>query len=259
MSEPTNAPFSPIELKIRGNMNGIKFPCIAEKKLDGVFVTVLVKDGAITAVTKGGRSRSMTLVSQPKGYKEAVFIGEAITKDGDVNELYKTLEKILSPVWHVDIACFDVMSIDGRSVHNLPLIDRLEIIGNTDVKSMSDYGQSIINDQSELDAFIEDGKKKNWEGIVVKNLDEPFSLQKWVKIKNVHEEELYCCSFGSARPADICVCELGNGKTQDVPVLTKISEEAFSTGLVTVRHFGRTPEGMLRNPCVIEVKAKGAF
>ena len=140
-----------LDFKIRGNMNGIRYPCLVQIKYDGITVTV-VEVGAF-----------------------GTYLAEQIHGDGKNGTLYRNdLPK--------SNMIFDLISIDKLGKRYEELYDYI---------NPQHLATSLICDnRQEVEDCFKNAVNNGYEGIVVKNLNETLEGQTWVKMKFEDEIEL---------------------------------------------------------------------
>ncbi|MDO8599800.1 MAG: ATP-dependent DNA ligase, partial [bacterium] len=91
---------------------------------------------------------------------------------------------------------FDILYVDGKSLIDMPLLERMEILKKTvqpDDTLIPAPGE-IINDPKKLQAMLDDSISKGLEGVVVKRIDSPYEAGgrnfNWVKLKRHSSGEL---------------------------------------------------------------------
>jgi hypothetical protein len=242
---------NPLEFKIRGNMNGIKYPALAEVKYDGICVTV--DASTRIATTKEGRIYKLPALGinlkQMQNGPPSIFLAEWILKDGFNGELYSLLKNKKNNTGTIRI--FDVLMWDNVDVSksSLPLIYRKMLLVNF-IKPEFLADSIVVDNKEQLECFESDVLKGGYEGIVVKNLNEPFRAQTWVKIKHEDHVALIVKQVDSAR---ISVDHGGIlvGVARPTVVDIDVGDE------VEIKHNGIQPSGSLRNPVFVRILNNG--
>src|SRR5580658_9062255 len=95
-----NAPIS-TGFEIRGNMNGIKYPCLVDIKYDGILAYVRYQEGmGLQFTTKEGTEfyAKITIFTENSPYiKHATFLAEWIHGDGKNGTLYDLMRNRALP------------------------------------------------------------------------------------------------------------------------------------------------------------------
>ncbi len=200
-----------LDFKIRGNMNGIRYPCLVDIKYDGITV---VKVGAF-----------------------GTYLAEQIHGDGKNGTLYRNdLPK--------SNMIFDLLEmLNERPYTKVSLRERREKL--CDMFSPGCLATSLICDnRQEVDDCFKNAVNNGYEGIVVKNLNETLEGQTWVKMKFEDEIELKISKVEDSRLETLH----GNvvvGLGLNVVDVWQVGDIAL------VRHNGITNGGSLRNPRIV--------
>ena len=139
-----------LDFKIRGNMNGIRYPCLVDIKYDGI-TTIIGK----------------------------YFLGEKIYGDGKNGSLYQKKLPISYKI-------FDKINVPTMSLRERRE-DLLLLSGVLDERLATSL---ICDNRQEVDDCFKNAVNNGYEGIVVKNLNETLEGQTWVKMKFEDEIEL---------------------------------------------------------------------
>ncbi|MGW4233050.1 ATP-dependent DNA ligase [Streptomyces sp. NPDC004980] len=189
-------------------------PCAVEEKLDGIRVQVH-RDGprvrAYTRTLDDITDRLPELVTAVAGFRGDRFVldGEVIAlgPDGRPRPFQETAGRIGS---RRDVAAaaaavpvvpvfFDVLSVDGRELLDLPLTERHTELAALVPEAMrvrrvvvTDPGDDTAREAAT--AFFRATLAHGHEGVVVKGLDAPYSAGRrgasWLKVKPVHTLDL---------------------------------------------------------------------
>jgi DNA ligase-1 len=99
---------------------------------------------------------------------------------------------------------FDCLHLDGADLIDLPLADRRRAIAGV-LPPHSLVGSIVTGDPDEADRFFEDAVAAGYEGVVVKDLDQPYEAGRrgsgWLKVKPTHTLDLVvlAAEWGSGR------------------------------------------------------------
>ena len=136
--------------------------------------------------------------------KNAILDGEIVVFDeaGKPNfqklQNYRNQDKYL-----IQFFVFDILELDGKSLKNLPLIERKEILKNMLPKSnVIKYCDHVENDGKML---FREMQKMNLEGMIAKRKNSKYLIGKrtsdWLKIKNVQSQEAIIVGFTAPKGA----------------------------------------------------------
>jgi hypothetical protein len=207
-----------------------------------------------------------------------VYLGELCYEGGDVGSLSEIATElslrcsavkdgvnIITEPSKLTIVLFDVISADEKPVYNLKLLDRLEILCGI---SLPDGNVKFVRAPSLLMPSKEelmkefDNQPETMEGLIVKNLNESYPLQKWAKVKHCIEQEFV--AEGPFSPVEKRR-KLVDVENSSVPYTSEAGHNfGFSAGdKVIVRHYGiiKITNGKvsLRNPMIIRTLNQGDF
>lgn len=154
----------------------------------------------------------------------------------------KLLEKEYPAIFYV----FDILSLNGKDLRNLPLIERIKAlqgIGLTKSIILVNYTADLIN-------LWERVKKNNFEGVIIKNPLSKYENKRswnWLKIKHIKSRDLLAKNY-EINPAGIRVetngiaVQVAGNNGQKVK---KIIDETGSC-LIEINYLNETKSGLLR-------------
>jgi DNA ligase-1 len=99
---------------------------------------------------------------------------------------------------------FDCLHLDGTDLIDLPLSERRQAMAAV-LPSHSMVGSIVTGDPVEADRFFDDAVAAGYEGVVVKDLDQPYEAGRrgsgWLKVKPTHTLDLVvlAAEWGSGR------------------------------------------------------------
>lgn len=173
--------------ELRGSPEGIIYPAWAEVKLDGE-ATYLIKDGDSSIIytkTKAMNVPSDRLIAPSDVIlpNNMTIFGELVYGEGLRGDLYKILGKDISDN-DVHFAPIDILEIDYKDYRPLPFIERKEILYEVFCRLIKD-GSKMVNSLEQAKEFFEKTISDGYEGIVIKNLKEPWMEGpcSWAKMK----------------------------------------------------------------------------
>lgn len=185
--------------------------CAVEEKLDGIRVqvhrdgdTVRVHTRTLDDIT--GRLPEVTAAVLELPGERFILDGEVISFDGDgrPRSFQETAGRVGS---RVDVATaarevpvspvfFDVLSVDGRDLLDLPFSGRHAELARLVPEPMR-VRRAVASGPGDLDTaeeFLAETLERGHEGVVVKGLDAPYSAGRrgasWLKVKPVHTLDL---------------------------------------------------------------------
>jgi len=246
---------------LRGSLAGMRYPAIAELKYDGEFdFLYYTKHGPTYTINKNGTVKTdfpalaaIHQVLMDKDVEDAVLLCELFWNTGKAGELYKLNSNKKSN--NVNLIIFDIHTYNSMNISSCPLITRKEVLLELFHQSWQAKYKVVEND-TEAKIFFKDATKLNWEGIVVKSLDNCLSLGpcSWVKMKYKDRND-YPVTLVDLTKERIEVGVPFPGNTHAVMVGVKAPnkyKKHISVGdTVTIEHQGVLPSGSLRHPVLI--------
>ncbi|WP_435612410.1 ATP-dependent DNA ligase [Streptomyces sp. bgisy159] len=185
--------------------------CAVEEKLDGIRVQVHRDGDDVRLYTRTldditDRLPELTAVARELGGGRFILDGEVIAFDerGRPRSFQETAGRVGS---RVDVATaalavpvspvfFDVLSVDGRDLLDLPFTERHAELARLVPEPMRVRRTVVAGPQDVPSAreFLADALRRGHEGVVVKALDAPYSAGRrgasWLKVKPVHTLDL---------------------------------------------------------------------
>jgi DNA ligase-1 len=185
--------------------------CAVEEKLDGIRVQVHRDGETVRVYTRTldditDRLPEVTAVARELPQDRFVLDGEVIALDeeGRPRSFQETAGRVGSRV-DVDRAAaavpvspvfFDVLSVDGRDLLDLPFAERHAELARL-VPEPLRVRRAVVTGPEEgarAEAFLAATLERGHEGVVVKSLDAPYSAGRrgasWLKVKPVHTLDL---------------------------------------------------------------------
>ncbi|MFJ3210844.1 ATP-dependent DNA ligase [Streptomyces flaveolus] len=185
--------------------------CAVEEKLDGIRVQVHRDGGAVRVYTRTldditGRLPEVTAAALALPGERFILDGEAISLDADgrPRSFQETAGRVGSRTdvttaaraVPVSAVFFDVLSVDGRDLLDLPLTDRHAELARLVPEPMRVRRTLVAgpDDTSAAEEFLARTLERGHEGVVVKGLDAAYSAGRrgasWLKVKPVHTLDL---------------------------------------------------------------------
>ncbi|MFJ3640907.1 ATP-dependent DNA ligase [Streptomyces sp. NPDC090108] len=213
--------------------------CAVEEKLDGIRVQVHRDGGTVRIHTRTldditDRLPEVSTAALALPGKRFILDGEVLSfgPDGRPRSFQETAGRVGS---RVDVAraagevpvspvFFDVLSVDGRDLLDLPFTERHAELAALVPEPMR-VRRTLVSGPGDVpgaERFLADTLARGHEGVVVKSLDAPYSAGRrgasWLKVKPVHTLDLV-----------VLAAEYGHGRR---------------TGKLSNLHLGaRTPDG----------------
>ncbi|SMF50101.1 ATP-dependent DNA ligase [Streptomyces sp. Amel2xC10] len=185
--------------------------CAVEEKLDGIRVQVHRDGDTVRVWTRTldditDRLPELTGLASELTVRRFVLDGEVIAlgADGRPRSFQETAGRVGS---RVDVAAaaeavpvspvfFDVLSVDGRDLLDLPFAERHAELARLVPEPMR-VRRTVVGgarDAAAAEEFLRDTLLRGHEGVVVKSLDAPYSAGRrgasWLKVKPVHTLDL---------------------------------------------------------------------
>ena len=232
-----------LDFKIRGNMNGIRYPCLVDIKYDGI--TCVIADNCDETIKlqfnqKIGLKLDFRIcrmdLNYPNSRQYGMYLAEMIHGDGKNGSLYKTHQP-------PSIKIFDLLNWSGVERKLDKLEQRREDLLNF-IQPQHLATSLICDNRQEVEDCFKNAVNNGYEGIVVKNLNETLEGQTWVKMKFEDEIELKISKVEDSRLETLH----GNvvvGLGLNVVDVWQVGDIAL------VRHNGITNGGSLRNPRIV--------
>ncbi|MER6206215.1 ATP-dependent DNA ligase [Streptomyces sp. NPDC001642] len=185
--------------------------CAVEEKLDGIRVQVHRDGDAVRLYTRTldditDRLPELTAAALELRGERFILDGEVISFDADgrPRSFQETAGRVGS---RVDVATaaetvpvspvfFDVLSVDGRDLLDLPFAERHAELAQLVPEPMR-VRRTLVSGPEDVpaaEAFLAETLKRGHEGVVVKGLDAPYNAGRrgasWLKVKPVHTLDL---------------------------------------------------------------------
>lgn len=209
---------------------------IFELKFDGIRAVIFAEPGKIKIRNKRSdilNDRYPELLGIENNIKKKViFDGEIVLiVDGKPNfeklkerALLKNIIKINYFAKHYPVVfiAYDIL-FEDTDLTKLPLIERKKILNK--YKDTNKFIKSVYIEEKGIDLF-NTIVKQNLEGIVAKNKDSKYKINKrskdWIKIKNLKDEDFHICAY---KEEDKVIIILGNKKDNKLFYAGKVSIE----------------------------------
>ena len=240
-----------LDFKIRGNMNGIKYPCLCDVKYDGICVSIKA-DGPIIVETKDRACYGILPDTEANNCK-GLFLAEWVHGSGANGKLYELMAAKSDPerLKETDIRIFDVIEMNGKRYANKSLLERRNDLIDTFIRVRKRIVESIICENAqEVEQFFNNVTALGYEGIVVKNLDETLEGQTWVKMKKEDIVTVQVIKDEENR------FEVLHGNTAVGLAYNTAVHSTAAGDIIQVKHNGVFPNGSLRNPVAVGFGSK---
>jgi DNA ligase 1 len=196
-------------------------PAVVDYKLDGVRVQVHRTGEEVRIFTRSldditARLPEVVAVAQALPHDQLVLDGEVLSlhNDGRPEAFQVVASRTMSSVDGATLAqtgplqvfFFDLLHVDGQDLLDVPLGERLEHMRRLLPETVTVPREVCETPKQAADTFA-DAVKRGYEGIVIKNLNAPYSAGRrdaaWVKVKPRHTFDLI-----------VTAAEWGHGRRQ---------------------------------------------
>lgn len=247
--------------ELRGSLECMRYPALAEIKLDGEFDFIYydeLKKPYMWTVNKYGTTRSeyaeldrLGGILWDKGIRRCVLMGELYFDKGKKGQLYQLLErKKIDDNLH--LCPFDIYSLNENSLAHESLLTRKEILNDL-IGQWGNLESKVVQNSIDVQVFFEAVTMAEYEGIVVKSLDEQLILGpcNWVKVKFKDKNDLFVAFVdGTQERIEVIHRNVGVG----VKCPNKYKKFIKPGDTVTIEHQGVLASGSLRHPVLIPKK-----
>jgi bifunctional non-homologous end joining protein LigD len=179
-----------------------------EFKWDGVRATVYVKGGRPRVLSRNDRDVTtsypeLRLMAEELGSRQVVLDGEIVAFDADGRPSFGALQsrmhvtdaasvRRLAKQTPVTYLVFDVLHLDGRSLLDLPYVERREILESLQLSGPSWQTPPWFRGGGA--AVLAASKDQGLEGVIAKRLDSRYFAGRrsdcWLKVKNLRTQEV---------------------------------------------------------------------
>lgn len=173
---------------------------IHQVKWDGIRGLCYVTQGEVRLYTKRGRERThyypeIARITDFLREDSVILDGEIISLDQDDKPAFQRMqirERVADPqkalhyakLYPARYIVFDILSLKGKRLTDLPLHERMASLEKTLIKSES---ITITDSFPDGEALLNLMRERNWEGIVSKKINSPYTggkaHQDWFKTK----------------------------------------------------------------------------
>lgn len=259
----------PLCPELRGSLIGIKYPVLAEVKIDGEFAFVHARArGDCFTVNKYGKIRTdfpdldfVQAMLKKSNHQSATFLAELYFSDGKNGSFYQFLANKESDDLRLYI--HDIMELDSTDLRNEDLIDRKEILTGT-IHELA-ISCKVINNETEAMNYFKYITSSGYEGIVLKPLNSKIVLGPcaWVKVKYKDQTDYQIQLIDSNQERiEVTVPVIYTTPTSPsttypnyvmvgVKAANKYKKYLKVGMMVTIEHQGVLPGGSLRHPVLI--------
>lgn len=247
----------------------LKFPAIAQPKLDGIRCNILLQNDKIVAQSRNGKEfKTLTHITDDSEIVEFFYHNPDVVLDGEIYNHSKSFQAIISAVKRdkpvVETADIQYHIYDCSL--NLPFGKRLDLIlnyfmDNTYVKHTK-FQQ--VQKQSDIDFYLSQYTELGYEGLILRNIDGKYKINgrsyDLLKYKKFLEQECEIIGLKEDKNNECvftCVCPAGefdvkcrgtHEERQEMLDLNNIGK------LLTVRYFELTDKNIPRFPVGIAIR-----
>jgi DNA ligase-1 len=199
------------------DIHRIKFPCIAQIKMDGMRAMIVKRDGEVTVYSRNG-NKMIKLNRHFEAILEdmdnVVLDGELTVKDVQGNILdrksgngicHKAVESVgtisQEEVSRIKITIWDIIKVEkfDEGLDDTSGVARLEALAKLPRTSIHEIVDTYeISNIEEAEELFEEMLNKGEEGIILKNLEHPWEAKRSkqiVKMKAIKEIDLKIIGF----------------------------------------------------------------
>jgi bifunctional non-homologous end joining protein LigD len=179
-----------------------------EFKWDGVRAVVYVEGGRPKVLSRNDRDVTgsypeLRAMAEAMGSTQAVLDGEIVALDKDGRPSFESLQarmhvtnpaqvKRLVTQVPVTYLVFDVLHLDGRSLLDMPYVERRSILESLNLSGPS--WQTPPHFEGDGESVLEASKAQGLEGVLAKRMDSKYYVGKrsdcWLKVKNLRTQEV---------------------------------------------------------------------
>jgi bifunctional non-homologous end joining protein LigD len=173
-----------------------------EIKWDGYRAIAEVQKGTVRLYSRNGlsfaKAYSKVYEALKKLKKDIVLDGEIVVFDNDKKPSFQKLQNYSNnSSYTIHYFVFDCLSVDGKDITGLPLIERKTILKSNLAKDSIIVYCDHIEESGK--AFFKELSKTEMEGMIAKRAASRYQMGKrnsdWLKIKNVQSDEAVIVGF----------------------------------------------------------------
>ncbi len=175
---------------------------IWERKVDGIRALVSLSSTGVSIQARSGKDKTgMFPELDIQAHSSCLLDGEIVSLDDKFNSIQHRMTRqvcieLASDEYPTKFVVFDLLSVEGKDIQDLPLEERRGLLGRilvpTNNVALSPYTTDGLTLYRQA---IEEG----WEGIVGKLLSGVYQQDKrnWIKVKNRREGIFFVCGYTS--------------------------------------------------------------
>ncbi|MEO5910411.1 MAG: DNA ligase D, partial [Pelobium sp.] len=177
---------------------------IYERKIDGYrIIAHLDKKPKLVSRNNLDYTENFASISKELGVikKQAVLDGEVVAENKDGIQKFQLLQHYENGDTAINLKyyVFDLLSLDGHDLTELPLLQRKKLLAQLLLKYPSEniiFNKHILGEGQKL---FKKAKNENWEGIIGKRASDEYYGGKrsdsWLKFKLVNSQEAIICGY----------------------------------------------------------------
>lgn len=162
-----------------------------EEKLDGYRGIAKVKKGKVSLTSRNGKNLADDYPPIIKALEtltvDAVLDGEIVVREKDRTNFQALQNYDPSQKVNLHYAVFDVLEINGSDVRSMPIEQRKQLLEKILSNAIPEEIELVKATKLTGDKFLEEAKKKGWEGIIAKENESTYASGarsgSWQKIK----------------------------------------------------------------------------
>ncbi|NWG25784.1 MAG: DNA ligase [Pseudorhodoplanes sp.] len=178
---------------------------VFETKWDGFRVIAKIERGAAMLYSRGGERITPDYPSVAGALSKirhrAVLDGELVALDSSGRSRFQLLQNARRGRARLRYCVFDLLSLDGRDVRRLPLLERKRLLRPILPKDAAIRFSRHVKEHGI--GLFRRARRLGLEGIVAKRADSPYRsgqrTRDWLKIKTTRRQEVVICGFTQPR------------------------------------------------------------
>ncbi len=244
----------------------VKYPCFVQPKLDGVRCLMIVDfttPKPVTFLSRSGKPYTTldhisTTVMKSNGKVPIKFVldGEIYSDELTFQEITQAVKKQYPNSLKLKFRAYDIVNDKPCSER---MWDTKELVEKIKSDSIQFVDTVNLQNKEEVMNWHNDWVSQGYEGAMIRHYTGTYGQGQrssdLLKVKEFDETELKFMywEYGQRKEDLIAVCMSDKGEVRAKMVGTKIEKEELEkrpqhTGLLTIKHFGLTDEGLLRFP-----------
>jgi len=245
----------------------IEYPVFVQPKLDGVRCLIIVATAGITRsirfLSRSGKDYDFPHLlgaTFPDG--EFILDGEIYSDDLTFQQIVAATKKVTEHTHQLHFRCYDIINHHPQKVRSEMVVDAISSINAASTYS-SPYFHVVptwtAQNEKEVKAYHDSFIEQGYEGAMIRYMGGKYAAgarsRELLKVKEFDETEykFMFWEYGQREEDLIAVCSSPSGEFRAKMVGTKaekveIAKHPSHTGMITIKHFGLTEDGLPRFP-----------